>query len=248
MLDTGMDLGHPDFAGRAFASQTFVGQPVQDLHSHGTHCIGTACGPQAPAGTTPRYGIAHKSRIFVGKVLVEFRLASVGGSVLAGMNWAIANRCAVISMSLGSTGAGAGRVHRGGLRSARNNGCLIIAAAGNAAMHDRRAGQFADDHVGRLARPEPRPVGLLELREGRDRRSRPRRLLLGAAADPLRLQDRDQHGDAPCRGLRRALGRDQSALRGMALWNKLRATRQAASVTPASRVGRGLGAGAVVAR
>jgi subtilisin family serine protease len=47
------------------------------------------------------------------------------------MNWAIANKCAVISMSLGAqipvqpsyTSAGA---------AALNNGCLIIAAAGNA--------------------------------------------------------------------------------------------------------------------
>jgi len=65
VLDTGMDMGHPDFAGRLIAGQTrtFVGQPVQDLHSHGTHCIGTACGPKAPAGTTPRYGIGFRSSI-----------------------------------------------------------------------------------------------------------------------------------------------------------------------------------------
>ena len=44
VLDTGMDLGHPDLSRRVAASQTFVGQPVQDLHSHGTHCIGTSCG------------------------------------------------------------------------------------------------------------------------------------------------------------------------------------------------------------
>jgi subtilisin len=46
VLDTGMDLGHPDFVGRAIVGQTFVGQPVQDLNGHGTHCIGTACGPK----------------------------------------------------------------------------------------------------------------------------------------------------------------------------------------------------------
>src|SRR5262245_31854594 len=91
VLDTGMDLGHPDFAGRPVVSQTFVGQPVQDLHSHGTHCIGTSCGPQSPAGSTPRYGIAFKASIFAGKVLANSG-SSVGGSVLAGMNWAIANR------------------------------------------------------------------------------------------------------------------------------------------------------------
>jgi len=50
VLDTGMDLAHPDFAGRSVTSQTFVpGQAVQDGHGHGTHCIGTACGPRSPS-------------------------------------------------------------------------------------------------------------------------------------------------------------------------------------------------------
>ncbi|GAB3325427.1 hypothetical protein GCM10027299_23520 [Larkinella ripae] len=129
VLDTGMDLGHPDFAGRAIVSATFVGQPVQDLHSHGTHCIGTACGPKAPAGVIPRYGIGHRSSIYVGKVLSNAG-GSVGGSVLAGMNWAIANRCAVISMSLGGQG-GVQPSYTAAGRAALNNGCLIIAAAGN---------------------------------------------------------------------------------------------------------------------
>src|SRR5215216_504458 len=130
VIDTGMDLGHPDFAGRIVVSRSFVaGQPVQDLHSHGTHCIGTSCGPLSPAGTTPRYGTAHKAQIFAGKVLSNSG-SGMQADILAGMNWAIANRCAVISMSLGGaippqpsyTAAG---------QSALNNGCLIIAAAGN---------------------------------------------------------------------------------------------------------------------
>ena len=130
VLDTGMDLGHPDFAGRPVVSQTFVDQPVQDLNSHGTHCVGTSCGPLSPPGTTPRYGIAFKALIHAGKVLANSGSGTQAG-ILAGMNWAIANRCVVISMSLGGqipvqpsyTAAG---------QSALNNGCLIIAAAGNA--------------------------------------------------------------------------------------------------------------------
>jgi subtilisin family serine protease len=129
VLDTGFDLGHPEFAGRSFTTNTFVGQPVQDLHGHGTHTAGTACGPQAPAGSVPRYGIGFRTQIFIGKVLSN----SGSGTqlqVLAGMNWAIANRCAVISMSLGApipvqpayTNAGA---------AALAAGCLIVAAAGN---------------------------------------------------------------------------------------------------------------------
>jgi subtilisin len=130
VLDTGFDLGHPEFAGRSFVTNTFVGQPVQDLHGHGTHTTGTACGPQAPAGPIPRYGIGYRTQIFVGKVLTNSG-SGTQAQVLAGMNWAIASRCQVISMSLGGgttvqpsyTAAGA---------SALANGCLIIAAAGNA--------------------------------------------------------------------------------------------------------------------
>jgi subtilisin len=133
VLDTGMDLGHPDFVGRIPLGQTatFVGQPVTDLHSHGTHCIGTACGPLAPAGSTPRYGCAYRSQIFVGKVLSNSG-SSVGGSVLAGMNWAIANRCTVISMSLGGPG-GPQPYYTAAGQAALNNGLLIVAAAGNEA-------------------------------------------------------------------------------------------------------------------
>jgi subtilase family protein len=130
VLDTGFDLGHPEFAGRSFVTNTFVGQPVQDLHGHGTHTTGTACGPQAPAGLIQRYGIGFRTQIFVGKVLTNSG-SGTQAQVLAGMNWAIANKCAVISMSLGAqipvqpsyTAAGA---------AALAAGCLIVAAAGNA--------------------------------------------------------------------------------------------------------------------
>ena len=133
VLDTGMALNHPDFQGRQFFGQSFVGQPVQDLHSHGTHCIGTACGPKAPAGLIPRYGIAHHSHIFVGKVLSNSGSGGTAG-VLAGMNWAIARRCEVISMSLGS-GAPPQAAYTAAGRAALNRGCLIIAAAGNSATN-----------------------------------------------------------------------------------------------------------------
>ena len=130
VLDTGMDLGHPDFAGRSVTSAQFVGQQVQDLHGHGTHCIGTACGSKTPPGFTPRYGIAFRSQIFVGKVLANSG-GSVGASVLSGMNWAIANRCAVISMSLSGPG-GPHPAYTAAGQAALNNGLLMIAASGNA--------------------------------------------------------------------------------------------------------------------
>ncbi|MGI4884745.1 MAG: S8 family serine peptidase [Janthinobacterium lividum] len=129
VLDTGMDLGHPDFMGRPIVGATFVGQPVQDVFGHGTHVTGTACGPKAPAGSTPRYGIGPRASIYTGKVLNNSG-AGTSATVLAGMNWAIANRCQVISMSLGGPGGPLAAYTAAG-QAALNNGLLMIAAAGN---------------------------------------------------------------------------------------------------------------------
>jgi subtilisin family serine protease len=100
VLDTGMDLRHPDFARRRIIHSSFVAnQPVQDGHGHGTHCVGTACGP-ATSSCRRRYGCATQADIYVGKVLSNSGSGS-DGQILAGMNWAVASRCHVISMSLG---------------------------------------------------------------------------------------------------------------------------------------------------
>ncbi len=129
VLDTGMDLLHPDFAGRSIVSQSFVpGEGVQDGQGHGTHCIGTACGFKDLNGR--RYGVAHKSTIYVGKVLSN---AGSGSSawIIAGMEWAIVNGCQVISMSLGNTNPKQSIAYETVGRRALQNGCLIVAAAGN---------------------------------------------------------------------------------------------------------------------
>ena len=139
MLDTGFDFNHRDFQGRAFTSQSFItGQAAQDGNGHGSHTAGTACGPRAPIGV-PRYGTAYEASILVGKVLSNTGSGS-SATVLAGMNWAIANRCEVISMSLGIDGVPPQTFFTQAGQSALNVGCLIIAAAGNAS---RRPGTIA---------------------------------------------------------------------------------------------------------
>src|SRR5215210_3616309 len=138
VLDTGMDLGHPDFAGRNIVSRSFVAnQPVQDGFGHGTHCIGTACGPRAPfraPGNPPSYGCASNCDIFAGKVLSN-QGSGFTAQIIAGIQWAIANGCQVISMSLGRTigvderdfNPAYEQVAQVGLQ----RGTLIVAAAGN---------------------------------------------------------------------------------------------------------------------
>jgi len=133
VLDTGLDLGHPDFAGRAITSRSFIqGQAVQDGHGHGTHCIGTSCGPQRP-NRLPRYGIAFEAEIFAGKVLNNSGSGADGG-ILAGIDWAISNRCQIVSMSLGARvlpGQTFSQVYERAAQRALAAGTLIIAAAGN---------------------------------------------------------------------------------------------------------------------
>jgi subtilisin len=134
VLDTGLDLAHPDFAGRIIYSRSFVpGEAVQDRHSHGTHCIGTACGPLNPTDANrDRYGIAYESTIYAGKVLNNAG-SGADGWILGGINWAIANKCEVISMSLGAltNAPGYSAAYENAARAALNNGCIIIGAAGN---------------------------------------------------------------------------------------------------------------------
>jgi subtilisin family serine protease len=137
VLDTGLDLGHPDFAGRDIEARSFVeGQTAQDVQGHGTHVTGTACGALAPAGGR-RYGIAHEARILVGKVLGDDG-SGTDADILAGISWAISAGARVISMSLGADVREVSTAYEAAGRRALAAGSLIVAAAGNNAR--RRAG------------------------------------------------------------------------------------------------------------
>ncbi|MGY2085741.1 S8 family serine peptidase [Blastococcus sp. SYSU DS0539] len=136
VLDTGFDLTHPDFADRVVTARSFVaGEDAQDGHGHGTHCVGTACGPTSPPGG-PRYGIAGEAEIYAGKVLGNDGTGTDAG-ILAGINWAVTSRCPIISMSLGADVMQAHPPYSAAGGRALRQGSLVIAAAGNNA--DRRA-------------------------------------------------------------------------------------------------------------
>jgi len=237
VLDTGMDLGHPDFAGRPFVTNTFVGQPVQDLHSHGTHCIGTSCGPRAPVGATPRYGIAHAAPIFVGKVLSNSGSGS-SASVLAGMNWAIANRCVVISMSLGSQSPVQAAYTAAG-QAALNRGCLIVAAAGNAASNTGAPANsptiFSVASLDRNLAPSSFS------NHGKIQIAAPGRDVFSSVPRPTRYGTKSGTSMATphVAGCAALWAQTSPNLRGQALWNRLQQSARPLPF-PATRVGRGL--------
>ncbi|NER40163.1 MAG: S8 family serine peptidase [Oscillatoria sp. SIO1A7] len=139
VLDTGLDLTHPDFVGRQIVSQSFVpDEEVQDANGHGTHCIGTACGSLFPQ-ILPRYGIAYHAKIYAGKVLSN-QGSGLTSQIWAGMEWAIANNCQIISMSLGrptKVGESYSPTYETLARRALRQGTLIVAAAGNASKRHK---------------------------------------------------------------------------------------------------------------
>jgi subtilisin family serine protease len=132
VLDTGFDGEHPDFDGRAVTSQSFVGGSTQDVQGHGTHCAGTVLGPRQPT-TGRRYGVAPEAELYVGKVLDDSG-SGREGDILLGMRWAIQQKCAVISMSLGRPtfpGEKPDPLYEEVGTAALAAGSLIVAAAGN---------------------------------------------------------------------------------------------------------------------
>lgn len=136
ILDTGLDLTHPDFAGRAVVSRSFAGElPVDDGNGHGTLCAGIVCGPQQPA-QAPRYGVAPAADLYVARVL-DNNADGTDGNVLAGIDWAVRHRCAIVSMSIGTpvaVGDSYPKVYEQAAARALDEGTLLIAPAGNSSQ------------------------------------------------------------------------------------------------------------------
>lgn len=132
VLDTGFDVEHPDYNGRNITTNSFVpNETIRDVHGHGTHCIGSACGNID--GNGQRYGVATNTWIYAGKVLSN-QGSGAQSWVLNGMIWAAENGCKVISLSLGSRvfpGQGYDMAYERAAQFAISKGAVVIAAAGN---------------------------------------------------------------------------------------------------------------------
>ncbi|KEP45200.1 serine protease [Rhizoctonia solani 123E] len=98
VLDTGVNIHHIDFGGRAHWGKTFGPYLNQDGHGHGTHVAGTVAGR--------RWGVAKAASIIAVKVLSDEGPGKTS-DIVAGINWAVAEakrkgRPSVINMSLGA--------------------------------------------------------------------------------------------------------------------------------------------------
>jgi len=128
IVDSGVDQGHPEFAGKLVAGYDFVNNDAnpQDDFGHGTHVAGiAAASSNNGAGVA---GVSWGARIMPVKVLN----ATGGGTyanTAAGVIWAVDHGAQIINLSLGGTGPSS--VMEDAINYAHGKSVVVVASAGN---------------------------------------------------------------------------------------------------------------------
>ncbi len=128
VIDTGVNLAHPDLASELVAGYDFVDSDSSpyDLNGHGTHVAGTIAG----IGNNSQ-GVAGMSW---GAKIMPLRVLDVSGSgstsnIISAMNFATQNGAEVINMSLGGTQFS--QLFYDAIADAKTADVLVVVAAGN---------------------------------------------------------------------------------------------------------------------
>ena len=128
ILDTGIDLDHPDLASELVSGYDFVDN---DTNANDGNMHGTACGSIA-AGTTNNgigvAGVCWDCSLMPVKVLSDQGFGDFD-DIINGVIWASDNGANIISMSLG--GGGYNSSFDNAVSYAHENGTMVIAASGN---------------------------------------------------------------------------------------------------------------------
>jgi subtilisin len=141
VIDTGIDLHHPDLDTRDGANCVSPGAPPDDDHGHGTHVAGTAAARDNTIGVV---GVAPGARVWAVKVL-NAAGSGTTSQIVCGIDWVTANAgtIEVANMSLGgqspfgsfsTCGSTWDPMHPAICRSV-NAGVTYAVAAGNSAAN-----------------------------------------------------------------------------------------------------------------
>jgi thermitase len=128
VLDTGIDLEHPDLRARLVPGISFVPGTFspQDDHGHGTHVAGiVGAEPLTPDGAM---GVAPGCRLMPVKVL-DAQGSGTTSRICQGIVWAVDHGARVLNLSLG--GAGGGKSLEAAVAYAISRGVVVVAAMGN---------------------------------------------------------------------------------------------------------------------
>jgi thermitase len=128
ILDTGVDLAHPDLVTKLVPGYNFVSNNsnASDDHGHGTHCAGIAAA--ATNNAVGVAGVGFNSRIMPVKVLSSSGSGTHSG-IANGVTWATDQGAKVVSMSLGGTSSST--TLQNAINYAWSKGVIVVAAAGN---------------------------------------------------------------------------------------------------------------------
>lgn len=125
VLDTGLDMTHPDLPTATMAQSFVAGLSVDDIDQHGSHVAGTAMALDNTVGVV---GVAPQAQLLVAKVLNNEGFGN-WSEIISGINWSVANNARVINMSL--SGPTAPQSVKDACDAALAAGALVVAAAGN---------------------------------------------------------------------------------------------------------------------
>jgi hypothetical protein len=127
VIDTGVDLDHPEFLGRIVAGYDFVDDDsiADDGNGHGTHVAGTIAGANDGTGIT---GVAYDAAIMPLRVLGNDGYGWTS-DIISAVRWAADNGAHVINLSLGVSGYS--QAMADAISYASGRGSVVVMAAGN---------------------------------------------------------------------------------------------------------------------
>lgn len=137
VLDSGIDLGHPDLSGKLTAARhDYIDSDDEpaDEHGHGTHVAGIALamghnGPAAPDADTVGVGFGANIRVMPLRACGESGSCS-SAAMIDAIDFARQNGANVINMSYGRAGS-ANWFEEQAINRAWNAGLVLVASAGN---------------------------------------------------------------------------------------------------------------------
>lgn len=156
VLDTGVNLSHPELRGKLLPGADFVelsgldttdfvgdftgyDEVPEDEVGHGTHVSGIVAG----RGLDMDEGVAPDCRLLPVRVLATMKSdghlvgAGIVDNINTGLKWAVDHGANVINMSLGIKHTGGGLPHADVIRYALAKGVCVVAASGNDGSAER---------------------------------------------------------------------------------------------------------------
>lgn len=127
IIDSGIDLTHPDLMGRVKKYRNFTSahkNDVEDKNGHGTHVAGILAANKNDKGIV---GVAPMSSLYVAKAF-DHRGVADDFKIKESINWLMENNVHIINMSFSANNKPS---YYEEIKTAYNKGIILVCAAGN---------------------------------------------------------------------------------------------------------------------